>query len=198
MSEAFELRSPRLLLRPLRLDDAAPIAAYRSLPEVARFQSWGSFELADAARLIAEQAEVIPNTPGTWLQLALDHTEFAVVVGDCGIHIRDDDSRQVELGITVAPAHQGRGLAAEAMSCVLQYVFDQLGKHRVSAVTDAKNHAAARLLRRLGFRQEAHYVEHVWFKGAWGDEYSFALLRREWQARQLPNSSPRLPAGPDR
>jgi RimJ/RimL family protein N-acetyltransferase len=52
----------------------------------------------------------------------------------------------------------------------------------VSAVTDAENHAAARLFRRLGFRQEAHFVEHVSFKGTWGSEYLFAKLYREWQA----------------
>jgi len=51
-------------------------------------------------------------------------------------------------------------------------------------VTDVKNDAVASILRRLGFRQEAHNVEHVWFKGAWGSEYLFALLRREWQARE--------------
>ena len=66
---------------------------------------------------------------------------------------------------------------------MLRYVFETLGKHRASAVTDAENQAAARLLLRLGFRQEAHFVEHVWFKGAWGSEYLFAMLRREWQAR---------------
>jgi len=67
---------------------------------------------------------------------------------------------------------------------MLRYVFGTLGKHRASAVTDAENRAAAALFRRLGFRQEAHFVEHVWFKGAWGSEYLFALLGREWQARQ--------------
>jgi RimJ/RimL family protein N-acetyltransferase len=72
----------------------------------------------------------------------------------------------------------------EAPGTVLEYVFDRLGKHRVSAVTDAENDAAASLFRRLGFRQEAHYVEHVWFKGAWGGKYLFALLRRERQARR--------------
>jgi len=122
--------------------------------------------------------------PGAWLQLALVTIKSATVVGDCSIHFRGDDPRQVELGITLAPTHQRRGLAAEALGSILEYVFRRLGKHRVSAITDAENHAAAGLLRRLGFRQEAHYIEHMWFNGAWGSEYLFALLCREWQARR--------------
>jgi RimJ/RimL family protein N-acetyltransferase len=184
--EAVELRSPRLCLRRLRPADAASIAGYRSLPEVARFQDWESFGPADAARLISGQAGLRPDTPGTWLQLALALPESGEVVGDCGIHFRRDDPRQVELGITLAPAHQGRGLAAEALVSVLGYVFGSLGKHRATALTDAENHAAAGLFRRLGFRQEAHFVEHVWFKGAWGSEYIFAMLRREWEQRRTP------------
>jgi RimJ/RimL family protein N-acetyltransferase len=183
-SQPLELRSPRLCLRRLRPEDAAALVGYRSLPEVARFQGWESFGPDDAARLIAGQVGLLPDSPGTWLQLALVLVESGEVVGDCGIHFRRDEPRQVELGITLAPAHQGRGLATEALGRVLGYVFDTLGKHRASAVTDAANRAAAGLFRRLGFRQEAHFVEHVWFKGAWGSEYVFALLHREWQARQ--------------
>ena len=66
---------------------------------------------------------------------------------------------------------------------MLRYVFEALGKHRARAVTDAENDAAARLFRRLGFRQEAHFVEHLWYKGQWGSEFVFALLRREWLER---------------
>ena len=60
-------------------------------------------------------------------------------------------------------------------------VFDSLGKHRARAVTDAENHPAANLFRRLGFRREAHFVEHVWYKGAWGSEFVFAMLQCEWR-----------------
>jgi len=160
------------------------ITAYRGLPEVARFQSWDTFRLPDAERLIADQSAVVPDSPGTWLQLALVAIETRSVVGDCGIHFRADDPRQVELGITLAPGHQGCGLATEALNAVLEYVFDRLGKHRVFAVIDADNEAAASLMRRIGLRKEAHHIENVWFKGAWGSEYVFALLRREWQARR--------------
>jgi len=134
--------------------------------------------------MIAGQDGLSPDTPGTWLQLVMVPLGSGEIVGDCGIHFRLDDPRQVELGITLAPEYQGRGLATEALERVLSYVFGTLGKHRASAVTDARNGAAAALFRRLGFRQEAHFVEHVWFKGAWGSEYLFALLHREWVARQ--------------
>ncbi len=181
-NEALELRSLRLCLRRVCTEDVTAICAYRSLPDVARFQSWESFGPDDAARLIASQAGVMPDTPGTWLQLALVLLESTEIIGDCGIHFLRDEPRQVELGITLAPDHQGRGLAKEALSTVLGYVFDTLGKHLALALTDAENYAAAGLFRSLGFRQEAHFVEHLWFKGAWGSEYLFALLHREWQA----------------
>jgi RimJ/RimL family protein N-acetyltransferase len=108
-----------LSLRRLRPGDAEALAGYRGLPEVARFQSWESFGPADAARLIADQEAVAPDTPGTWLQLAVTSAGSGEVIGDCGIRFRADDPRQVELGITLAPAHHGRGLAAEAVGAVL-------------------------------------------------------------------------------
>ena len=105
------------------------------------------------------------------------------MVGDCGLHCRQDDPQQMELGITLAPSHQGRGYATEALGCVLGFVFGTLGKHRISAVTDAENVPAAALFRRLGFRQEAHFIEHRWYKGYWDSEFVFGLLRREWELR---------------
>jgi RimJ/RimL family protein N-acetyltransferase len=179
-----ELRSPRLILRRLRRDDLAALCAYRSLPEVARYQSWQSFGPDEAARLIESQAGLEPNVPGTWFQLAIVVAGTELLVGDCGLHCRQDEPRQMDVGITLAPAHQGRGYATEAIECLLGFVFGRLGKHRVAAVTDAENRPAASLLRRLGFRQEAHFIEHVWCKGAWGSEFVFALLRREWEQRR--------------
>ena len=52
--------------------------------------------------------------------------------------------------------------------------------HRVIAVTDAENAAAAALLTRVGFRKEAHFRDNVFFKGAWGSEFLFAMLASEW------------------
>jgi RimJ/RimL family protein N-acetyltransferase len=165
----------------LRADDAPALCAYRSLAEVARFQSWDSFSADDAARLIAEQSGHSPDVPGTWFQLAIVRADGGALIGDCGLHCRQDDPRQIEIGITLDPAHQGHGYATEALGIALDYIFLTLQKHRVTAITDADNEAAAALLTRLGFRREGHFIDNVWFKGKWGSEFSFALLRREWQ-----------------
>lgn len=177
------LISPRLILRQLQHGDAAALCAYRSLPEVARFQSWETFGPDDAARLISSQSDLEPGVPGTWYQWGIIETVTANMVGDCGLHCRQEDSRQMEVGITLSPSHQSRGYASEALNCLLDFAFDSLGTHRVSAVTDVENHAAASLFGRLGFRQEAHHIEHRWHKGNWDSEFVFALLKREWESR---------------
>jgi RimJ/RimL family protein N-acetyltransferase len=183
VTELLHLHTQRLHLRRPRPEDAAAMSAYRGLPEVARYQSWETFGVADAARLIADQQTVMPATPDSWLQLMMVLGESGLVIGDCGIHFLSNAAQQVELGITLDPCYQNRGLACEALEGVLGYVFDTLKMHRVSATTDAENRAAQKLFRRLGFRQEADFVEHVWFKGAWGSEYVFAILQREWEVR---------------
>jgi RimJ/RimL family protein N-acetyltransferase len=179
-----QLTSARLCLRRLRREDADALCAYRSLPEVARYQYWDSFGRADADRLIESQLVAEPDVPGTWFQLAIVKADTGEVIGDCGLHCRKEDARQMEIGITLAPRYQGRRLADEAVECLLDYVFGSLDKHRVFASVDVLNRAAVALCRRLGFRQEAHLVEHLWFKGQWGSEYVFAMLQREWVKRQ--------------
>jgi len=71
----------------------------------------------------------------------------------------------------------------------------------VFASTDVLNRPAVALFQRLGFRQEAHLVEHLWFKGQWGSEYVFAMLKREWEERlgqpaATPNHAPQRTAPP--
>ena len=177
------LSSARLQLRRLRHEDAESLHAYRSLPEVARYQYWDSFGLDDAVRLIESQSGAQPNIPGTWFQLAIVNAATGSVIGDCGLHCQKRDPRQMEIGITLAPSHQGRRYADEAIECVLRYVFDSLDTHRVFATVDVLNQPAIALCRRLKFRQEAHFVDHLWFKGHWSSEFVFAILKREWEER---------------
>ncbi|MEZ4297858.1 MAG: GNAT family protein [Polyangiaceae bacterium] len=180
------LTTPRCVLRPFTEADLPAFAAYRSDPEIARYQSWDTpYSIAQAAALLASVQATPFDTPDTWVQIALADRETGALLGDCALHFLAD-GRQVELGFTLARAHQGKGLAREAVTALLDHVFGPLGKHRVSALTDARNEASIALLTRLGFRREAHYLQNAYFKGSWCDEMLFACLATEWHAARPP------------
>jgi RimJ/RimL family protein N-acetyltransferase len=63
---------------------------------------------------------------------------------------------------------------------ILRFLFNLDGFHRVAETVDAENIASIKLLKSVGFRQEGHFIENVFFKGKWGSEYQFAMLKSEW------------------
>lgn len=178
------LETARLRLRRFTAADLPALMAYRNDPEVARYQSWETFSADEADAFLRKQDATDPGAPGSWFQFAMEEKESGSLVGDCALHVREDDPRQGEIGFTLARAHQGRGLAREAVTAVLDHAFGALGLRRIVAVTDAENAPAAALLERIGMRCEGHFIQNVWFKGAWGDEFQFAVLREEWQGRR--------------
>jgi RimJ/RimL family protein N-acetyltransferase len=47
---------------------------------------------------------------------------------------------------------------------------------------DPRNPASARVMEKLGMRQEAHFRENSFYKGEWCDSLIYAMLDREWRA----------------
>jgi RimJ/RimL family protein N-acetyltransferase len=171
------LRTENLVIRAFEKKDLETFAQYRSQEVVAKYQSWTSFTYQDAVELFESMDYSTFGKEGNWYQLAITSLDSDELVGDLAVHFIDQE--QIELGFTVCPDHQGKGVATEAVSSFLRYVFGELNKHRVVATTDAENTASYRLLEKLAFRREAHFIQNVFFKGAWGDEYQYALLRSE-------------------
>ncbi len=172
--------TPRLTIRRFREQDKTPFLAYRDDPQVARYQSWETWTEKEATELIREMETLPFGLPGQGLQIAVEHQETSLLVGDCYLQVDEYEKRQAEIGFTLSSEYQGKGLAAEAVSAVVSYAFRQLNLHRIVAVTDCRNASAVTLLEKLRFRREGHFLQNLWFKGAWGDEYLYAVLREEW------------------
>ena len=175
-----EISTQRLRLTSLVASDAPALFEYRSDPDVCRYQSFEPGSLADAEAFIAGLKLDTFDTPGTWFQFAIRNLDSDQLIGDIGAHFLIEDPRQVEIGFTVSPAFQGQGFGAEAVSGLLNFLLRNFGKHRVFASVDPRNEASVKLLRRLGMRQEAHFVQSLWFKGEWVDDMIFGVLESEW------------------
>jgi RimJ/RimL family protein N-acetyltransferase len=180
MVEFNVIETPRLRLRHFADTDLKAFMAYRNDPEVARYQSWESISESEALSFIREQKTIQPGVPGQGFQIAIELKATATLIGDCYIKINELDDRQAEIGFTLSRANQGQGFATEAVSYLLNYAFLTFDLHRIIAITDCENAASVALLERLGMRREGHFLQNVWFKGKWGDEYLYAILKEEW------------------
>jgi RimJ/RimL family protein N-acetyltransferase len=179
-----EIASKRLVVRRFQDSDLAAFLAYRNDPAVSRYQNWDTLSAPRAQAILQEQRHLEPGTPGPWFQFALALKGNGQLVGDCGLLVLLQDARQAQVSVSLAPVHQGSGLATEALTTLLDYAFINLDLHRVIAVVDAENAGPVRLFERVGMRREGHFVKNVWFKGRWADECLYALLQAEWLSRR--------------
>ena len=180
MTEFTQIESARLQLRHFQDSDVTLFMGYRNDPLVAKYQSWEGISELEAETFIQEQKVIQPGVPGQGFQVAIELKATGTLIGDCYFTMNAPDHRQAEIGFTLSREYQGYGYATEAVSCFLNYAFCAFDLHRIIAITDCENMASVALLERLGMRREGHFIQNIWFKGKWGDEYLYAILKEEW------------------
>lgn len=141
------------LLRRLRTGDLSAFQAYRSIPELGRYQGWSPLTDGAAAAFLAEMSTAPLFSLGEWVQLGIAEPDTDRLVGDIGLFV-SADGLTGEIGFTLAPAAQGRGIATAAVRQALQLLFRVTPVQRVFGITDSRNAASIRLLMRVGFRHQ--------------------------------------------
>jgi RimJ/RimL family protein N-acetyltransferase len=183
--EVRHIRTDRLLLRPLTEDDVDDVFAYQSLPEVVRYLPWPVRDREESREHTLKRAG--------FTKLENDHDGLALaaeligpggergpVIGDLSVILDSAANAQLEVGWVFHPDYQRKGYATEAARSIIDFVFTEIGAHRVFAQLDPRNTPSVALCQRLSMRQEAHFVENEIFKGEWADLAVYAVLRSEW------------------
>ena len=179
----IQLETESFYLRRFSQKYLKTFVEYRNHPSVSRYQDWESYSDAEGLEFIKKQQKINPGDIGESFVFAIVEKGTDQLVGDLSITIDGEFSSNLEIGLTLSPFYQHKGLGYEVNIPVLNFVFDELGIHRVYAITDSKNIAAHKQLERMGFRREAHFVEYAWAKENWVDVYYFALLKEEWKEK---------------
>jgi RimJ/RimL family protein N-acetyltransferase len=175
--DTFPILTDRLILRRFQSKDCPAFVAYRSDAEVAQYQSWTTISTEEAQVFIQAQEHARFGTPGEWFQVAIASRGTDDLIGDMGIHVTEDAAR-AEIGFTLSRANQGQGFAFEAVTAMVNVIFDIPGIERIEATADARNVASIGLLRKLGMKHES--TQEAWFKGGMCTEYLFVLLKTGW------------------
>jgi RimJ/RimL family protein N-acetyltransferase len=179
------LRTARLVLRTMTSGDVDDVHAYQSREDVCRYLTFEPRTREEVAEKVTGYSTALAlSGDGDFWQLAIERASDAGrVIGDVYFTIKSAADAAGEIGWTLHPDFSHRGYMTEAARAVLDIAFGTLGLHRVRAELDPRNHASVTLCKRLGMREEAYFVEDLWFKGAWGDTAIYAILDREWNAQ---------------
>lgn len=174
-----ELRSPRLRLREVRADDAPALFAIHSDRRVMRYWSYPAWtELAQAERKVADiQRQRREQEMLVW---AIADAHDDRLIGTSAVFAMQRGQGRAEIGYSLHPDWQGRGLASEALRLILRHLFDGLGLRRIEADIDPRNQASCRLVERLGFVREGVLRERWDVNGELADSALYGLLRRDF------------------
>jgi len=182
MNKIIEINTQRLHLRKIEKEDATALFKYRSDAETNKYQGWIPKTLEDTENFISKIAENIDEYD-TWFQFAIINKEHGELIGDVGIHFFDVDRYQVEIGCTLNKSHHGKGFAIEALKAVMNFLFNDLNKQRITCSIDPLNQASIKMVERIGFRKEAHFKQSILIDGEWYDDVVYAILKDEWKSK---------------
>ncbi len=179
--EELNIITERLHIRNLKSADLNNFHIYRSNPEVTKYQGFDVMTVEQAKKFIEKQIDKKFGKAGEWVQYGIENKTTGNIVGDCAIKLDKDDIRIAEIGITISHLEQRNGFAKEILLAILEFLFDLKKICRVVEIVDAENIASINLLKSIGFKQEGHFIENIFFKGKWGSEFQYAMLKREWE-----------------
>ena len=185
LEPSYPLSTARMTLRPYEVGDLAAVNDLFGREEVSRYLFWEPMDI-DAARTLLERRlkQTRIEADGDAVLVAALDIETGRFVGEFMLRLTSAQSRQGEIGWSVHPDVQGRGLATEGAREMLRLGFAELGLHRIVAECDPRNVASQRVMEHLGMRHEAELIENQFLKGEWVGESVYAILETEWRSQQ--------------
>jgi len=178
-----ELSTERLVLRQLRLGDAAAVAAGAGDRRVAAYliEVPSPYPIALARRWVAHRIAWWHEGRGVTFAVTLAE-EPDMLLGTVSLrrYVRD---RRAELGYWLAQPVWGHGFATEAARAAVDFGFRDLGLARVYAQVLADNRASLRVLDKLGMVNEGVKRQHVHKARRLHDVVLYGVLRDECTRR---------------
>jgi aminoglycoside 6'-N-acetyltransferase len=164
------LTGERVVLRPVRPQDAQRLREILREPEVARW--WGVEPPDSIVRDLLKQAD--------------DEGHFVIelegeVIGSIQYWEENDPAyRHATIDLFLDTAHQGQRLGGDAIRTLARHLFDERGHHRLTIDPAVANEGAIRAYRRLGFRPVGVMRNYERGPGGtWHDSLLLDLLKGE-------------------
>ena len=177
------LETERLILRPMRVSDAADMYDYARGSEVTAYLLWSPHPSQSYTRDYLKYIEKRYRL-GEFYDWAVVDRESGRMIGTCGFTRFDFPHNIGEIGYVLSPAFHGRGFGTEAAACVLRFGFEELGLHRIEVKFMQGNAASLHVAEKLGMTFEGYRRDAMLVKGKYRTIGVSAVLAEEFFAKK--------------
>lgn len=156
--EIDSLRTQRLLLRPLTLDDAPAYWPLVSDADILRHVGEPVRTSLDEVRALLRDKPLADYRRHGHGRLGVIERDSGRLVGWCGLKVVPDLGGEIDIGYRFLPDCWGRGYATEAGHAVIGHGFAHLRLTRIVGMVVPANLGSARVLSKLGLVFERQVV----------------------------------------
>lgn len=173
----------RIYLRAMERADAPHCLAWFNHPEITR-----TLLAYRPINLRAEEEFIDKATQSEHdLVLGIVLKDGDRLIGGTGLHHLDFKNRHASFGITIGDKEEwGKGYGTEATGLMIQHAFETLNLNRVWLHVYEYNERGIRVYTKLGFEKEGVLRQDTYREGRYWDTIVMAILRQEWESRELP------------
>lgn len=175
------LETGRLLLRPFTTEDAeAMFRNWAKDDEVTKFLTWPTHK----------DQSITEAVLSSWVQqyAKLDYYQWAIVlkemspepIGSISV-VNEIDARiqAAEIGYCIGKKWWHRGVTSEALSRVMDYLFDEVGVNKIVARHDVNNPNSGLVMRKCGMQYEGTLRQEAWNNQGVCDVAHYGLLKAD-------------------
>jgi RimJ/RimL family protein N-acetyltransferase len=179
MTSQPTLKTERLILRPLTLEDAPVVQQLAGRREIAdtTISIPHPYSEQQARDWISGHIEACAQNKGVVFGVELTRTNQ--LIGTIGLREIDQEHLQAEMGFWIGTDWWGQGHATEAAKSVIRYGFKELGLNRIYTHHMVRNPASGRVLEKLGMKREGLLRQRVRKWGKFEDVVILAILRND-------------------
>ena len=180
-ASTLELKTPHLVLRPVRLGDEKQIHEYAGDKSIT-MMFWLPNETFE------ETEDFVRRNSEEWNSPFQSDFEFVItyegkVIGGCDCDLSHSEDRSYcTLGWIVHKDYRGHGFATEAGRALIDFAFSNLDIKRVLAQCDCKNPASFGVMKNIGMKLIDDKGTRTYPRtGIVSGEYTCELTREDWE-----------------
>jgi [ribosomal protein S5]-alanine N-acetyltransferase len=174
------IQTPRLTLRPYKLDDIEAFTELNSDPRLLTYELHEPYDFDRSKEELLYWIDAYQKTDGAFgfSEMAVMLTDTKQVIGLVDFTFRDMRQNVLELGFRIMYDFQNKGYGTEALQAVINHAFTEHSIRKIYCCSDAENKSAVTVFEKLKMEKEATLKMHTLMpNGTYIDEVVYAIFR---------------------